>query len=357
MKHSLAPLAAAAFLSLAAAHAAAAPTYRIKELGPTPHGWASQALAINDHDVVVGWVEQDRNGPQVAAVWQADGGVQTIGTLPGIATSFATAVNQAGQVVGYAGSYDAPQAFLWDAGSGMRALGAFDAAQPVSMANGISDDGVVVGTSVTAAGATHAFTWTAAGGFVDPFPTKPGAVAYAIGTHDEWVGGVAGKNSEAGVRVNAGGKRTDLGLLAADVPYAYGKALNTAGQVVGSSGSESGTNHAFVWDKLHGMQDLGVLPGGTFSNALAVNDAGQVVGISDIPAGRGTADTPFYYDKHLGMVALTTLIADDDPLKSEIQFDAAQAINNRGVIVANGLITKPGYANPRYRAFLLIPTN
>ena len=351
----LAPLAAAALLCAGLAHAASNPVYRIKELGPTPHGWASQALAISDRNVIVGWVQQDHNGPQVAAVWQADGGVQTIGTLPGVDTSFATGVNKAGQVVGYAGTFDQPLAFLWDATNGMQALGAFDPSHPNSMANGINDEGIVVGRSVTAAGATHAFTWTAAGGLADPFPDNDGSEANAVNAQDQWVGGVWGTDSEVGVRVNQGGKKTPLGFITEDSPYAYGKALNTAGQVVGSAGSTDGTNHAFVWDKLHGVQDLGVLPGGTYSNALGINDIGQVVGLSDTPQGRGTVNVPFYWDARIGMVKLTDLIPDDDPLKAAIQFDAAQAINGRGVIVANGTITLPGYANPRYRAFLLIP--
>jgi probable HAF family extracellular repeat protein len=158
-----------------------------------------------------------------------------------------------------------------------------------------------------------------------------------------------------GVRVNTNGKRTNVGHLVDDVPYTYGKALNATGQVVGSSGAADGSNHAFVWDRSGGIRDLGVLPGGTYSNATGINDAGVIVGISDVPQGRGTVNTAFYYDEALGMVDVKTLIPDDDPLKAIVQFDAAQAINNRGVIVVNGTILKPGYENTRYRAFLLIP--
>ncbi len=356
MNRSLATLAAAALLAIGIADAGAAPTYRVKELGPTPHGWASQALAISDANIIVGWVQQHRDGPHVAATWTADGAVQTIGTLPGEQESFATAVNAVGQVAGYGGSFDEPHAFVWDTATGMRALGSFDPRHPNSAAQGISDSGQVVGISVTAAGAPHAFTWTASTGLVDPWPAAAYAQANAINSHDQWVGGVApDENSQAALRVNAGGKVTDLGLLSADVPFGYGKAINGAGRVVGSAGAADGTNHAFLWDKLHGMQDLGVLPGGTYSNGLGINDAGQVVGISDQPGGRGTTNGPFYYDRKIGMVDLKTLIAADDPLKDQITFDAAQAINNRGIIVANGTIVLPNVANPRYRAFLLIP--
>ena len=160
---------------------------------------------------------------------------------------------------------------------------------------------------------------------------------------------------ETGIRVSEAGRRTNLGHLVDDVPYTYGKALNRAGQVVGSSGAADGSNHAFVWDKANGIRDLGVLPGGTYSNATGINDAGVIVGISDIPQGRGTVNTAFYYDEALGMVDVKTLIPDDDPLKAIVQFDAAQAINGQGVIVVNGTILKPGYTNTRYRAFLLVP--
>jgi len=50
--------------------------------------------------------------------------------------------------------------------------------------------------------------------------------------------------------------------------------INDAGWIVGYMGDP---RHAFVWD---GQQyiDLGIPPGGTFSEALAINNAGQVVG-------------------------------------------------------------------------------
>jgi len=355
MTHSLSLVVLAATLALGAAPASAAPTFRIKELGPGPHGWASQALAINDGNVVVGWVQPERNGPQVAAVWQPGAGVRLIGTLPGHLASNALAVNASGQVVGFSGDGEAPEAFFYDPATGMQDIGHFESSRPNSTATGISDDGTVVGRSVTSTGAPHAFTWTPAGGLVDPFPDVAGAEALGINAAGQWVGGILKTASEAGVRVNTNGKRTNLGHLVDDVPYTYGKAINGAGQVVGSSGAADGSNHAFVWDKAQGIRDLGVLPGGTYSNATGINDAGVVVGISDVPQGRGTVNTAYYHDAELGMVDVKSLIPDDDPLKAIVQFDAAQAINNQGVVVVNGTILKPGYENTRYRAFLLIP--
>ncbi len=349
MNRPLSTLAITAVLALGATHASAAPNFRIKVLEPTPHASSSQAMAISDGNVVVGMV-QLRDGEEVAALWPADGGVQALGTLPGDQLSQALGVNGAGQVVGFSGYFNAPHAFIWDAVNGMQSIGNFDSANPDSTALGISDDGEVVGHAVTPDGALHAYTWTAAGGMVDVYPDAFGSEALAINRHGQWVGGILTRRGEAGVRVNAGGKRTRLGALDADKPSSYGNALNNLGSVVGSSVAADGNNHAFLWDKLHGMQDLGVLAGGSYSNAIGINDAGQVVGVSS-----GDASVPFYYDKRSGMVELAMLIADDDPLKNAVQLNSVQAINNRGVVVVNGQVTRPGHATPQTRALLLIP--
>ncbi len=64
---------------------------------------------------------------------------------------------------------------------------------------------------------------------------------------------------------------TDLGPLSPT-------AINTWGQVVGNY-----NGHAFMWTKSRGMRDLGTIPGGTFSRAVALNDLGTVTGTADGP--------------------------------------------------------------------------
>ena len=73
----------------------------------------------------------------------------------------------------------------------------------------------------------------------------------------------------------------DLGTLGGSRSSAV--AVNDAGQVVGWSGLDGAGAHAFSWTAAGGMIDLGTL-GGSGSYASAVNDAGQVVGNSS-PAG------------------------------------------------------------------------
>jgi probable HAF family extracellular repeat protein len=67
----------------------------------------------------------------------------------------------------------------------------------------------------------------------------------------------------------------DLGTLGGNPGRAW--AINEAGQVVGVSGTASGWTHAFLWDGT--MTDLGTM-GGHQSDARAINQAGQVVGSS-----------------------------------------------------------------------------
>jgi probable HAF family extracellular repeat protein len=76
-----------------------------------------------------------------------------------------------------------------------------------------------------------------------------------------------------------GGMR-DLGLLPG-MKQSYPSDLNERGQIVGSSGAEgwNGRGRAFLWENGR-MNDLGVLPGDRWSTAVALNDAGQVIGYS-----------------------------------------------------------------------------
>lgn len=70
---------------------------------------------------------------------------------------------------------------------------------------------------------------------------------------------------------------TDLGPLSP-------AAINTWGQVVGAV-----NDHAVIWSNFSGRRDLGLLPGGTFSRATAINDLGWVTGTAD---GMGTVVWP-----------------------------------------------------------------
>ena len=93
---------------------------------------------------------------------------------------------------------------------------------------------------------------------------------------------------------------TDLGTLGGG--FAEARAINDVGQVVGLSETAAGEQHAFVWTAAGGMKDLGTL-GGTFSRAFAINHLGHVAGVSELPSGERR---PFLWTPAGGMQDLGT---------------------------------------------------
>ena len=206
-------------------------------LGDLFPGFAfSDARDINDLGQVVGLTSVP--GESHAFLWTAGGGMVDLGTLPGDSQSAASAINEAGQVVGRSepASGASSRAFLWTTGGGMVDLGTLGGS---SSASDINEAGVVVGRSETVSGGDeHPFLWTQAGGMVD------------LGT-----------------------------LGGATLTFALG--INDVEQVVGSIRPFGGDDHAFYWTMSDGMIELPTL-GGIESKGSAINNAGQVAGYAEI---------------------------------------------------------------------------
>jgi probable HAF family extracellular repeat protein len=142
------------------------------------------------------------------------------------------------------------------------------------------------------------------------------------------------------------GKAVDLGNLGGD-GYGFGNIalnLNSKGEVVGNSDLPGDTtNHAFLWTKEKGMQDLGTLPGDFLSAGLDINDRTEVVGVS--------LDSSFnlraYLWRNGHMTDLNSLIPADSPLALLL----ACSINSKGEII--GLAMQK--SNGEFHAFLATP--
>jgi len=239
-------------------------------------GTNSIGFSANDNGQVVGQTEtwtsypyhEDLCGFQAAALptygracvpflWQ-NGVMTPLATLGGF-NGVAISINSGGDVAGWAENSSmepgcpAPQKLqfkpvMWQKGKVQELPTA--AGDHLGVTNFITDNGIVVGAS----GACAPYS---------PIVLAPFQALHAL----MW----------------QNGKMTDLGTLGG-TGSAFGivaDGANNQGQVVGSSdlkGDE--VSHGFLWTKEKGMTDLGTLPGDAISAGVAINDAGQVVGVS-----------------------------------------------------------------------------
>ena len=150
-----------------------------------------------------------------------------------------------------------------------------------SGAHGINEQGQIAGWGAAATN-YHPLRWSASG-VPEDIGLPPGTVdgrgmdindAGAVAGHaygsGAWSGFVWDPVTQTfSVLPSLGGSNT----------YVYG--MNNAGKVVGSSQLPDGSWHGFAWDPATGVAlDLGTLPGDAQSEARSINDRDQVVGKS-----------------------------------------------------------------------------
>jgi probable HAF family extracellular repeat protein len=257
--------------------------------------------------------------------------VTDLGTLGGT-YSYAYGINQLGQVVGYSEISGGAgyHGFLYD-GTAMRDLGALGGSY--SYAYGINNSGQAVGYSEVGDGTGYqAFLYT--GGAMEDLNTG-GILSVAYGINDSGLIVGSSLTMDKGLQafLDVGGTMRDLSIQAGSQSEAL--AVNNSGQVVGWSGIGGGAGyHAFLYDGT-AMHDLGTL-GGTNSYALGLNNPGQVVGWSEIAGG--TAHHAFLYDG-AGLRDLGTLGGTNSQ---------AVAINKSGQVVGSSGTT----GDTAYHAFL-----
>jgi probable HAF family extracellular repeat protein len=299
----------------------------IIDLG-TAGGNHSQANGINNRGQIVGWALNTvsdpysifdwqilglSNGTQTRAVLWQNGEMQDLGTLGG-PDAWANFINSRGQVAGFSYTNSTPNPvtgvptthpFLWDKDGGMIDLGTLGGTLAGSVLNnmlgGINRHGEVVGESNLAGDLSfHPFLWRE-------------------------------------------GHMEDLGTLGGNTGTAM--AINDAGEVFGFAdlpGSGTQVHHATIW-RNGTITDLGTLDGDCYSEAWAVNSSGQIVGSSG-SCDQTTFRAVLWGDG--GLIDLNRFV----PPGSNLQPDLAFAINDHGEIGGEALLP-----DGHLHAFLLIP--
>ena len=144
----------------------------------------------------------------------------------------------------------------------------------------------------------------------------------------------------------ADGKIQDLGTLGGS--FANANAINEAGEVVGFAGDNRDQVVAFLWKK-GVMTNLGFLESDCVSVAQSVNSKRQIVGYSATGCGFTVRRAVLWEDGSI--VDLNTLI----PPASGIQVTLAETINDRGEIAADGAPSGCEVVENCGHAVLLIP--
>jgi uncharacterized membrane protein len=368
-----------------------AQVYKITDLG------SLSPTAINFWGQVVG------NFDGQAFIWAQFAGPKGLGTLTGGISSYAAGINDLGAVTGTADGLgtvisripsfanqecsDLTQPFVWTPRNGMQGLGTVagpdeapwdsfvDWCTLLFYGTGINDSRQVVGyTSAWPDFYQWGFLWKNAGGMTTFGSSWTPTIINGVSNTGQSVG-------QTGILIgNAtswkSGAMTSLEDLSGGSDSLYSSSangVNDRGQVVGWSttvpiipGCESDLTgcpmHAVRWTASGVIQDLGTLPGDTYSTASNINFFGQIIGSSGNTLGSQAAGAtggagfegsvpiavvgrPFIWSARAGMQDLNTLIS----ANSGWVLDSVAGINIWGQIVGSGTL------NGQAHGFLLTP--
>jgi len=328
-------------------------SYVFTDLGAFSGG-NSTAYGISENGHVVGTATLS-NGSDTHAFEFWNGAMRDLGTLKGAVGSGAFAVNNADVVVGY-GNVASTGAFhaLRFAATGPVDLNAAASAN-YSAAEGINEAGQVVGFIQAANPNPNSSVTIVERAFV----SNHGAITLlpALGGNSSEATCINNLSQIVGVSdlsgdvvqhafLYAAGHSKDLGVISG----AFSEALhiNDSSQVVGVSDANNGGEDAFLYSGGL-MQDLGTL-GGNLSVGYCINNSGDIVGYSSPIPNNPSTDAFIYSDGVMTDLNDLTMTG-----AGGHTMDAALAINNAGQIVGEAVV---GSSNSTtVHAFLLTPTD
>lgn len=334
---------------------------------PTLNGSRNRPSGISNSGWIAGFVNRPGNATRVAAVWRKNvldtlgtlGGPNSIVQWPGISNNGLVAgiaetaepdlLNEQWSCTAFLPSVTGKicLGFFWD-GNALTPLTPLGGYQ--SFASGVNNAGQVVGWAETAVHDPtcnapqvlqfRAVLWDPRKGTkreLRPLPMDSTSAATAIND----AGQVVGISGDCDIAVGQLSARhsvlwendtvIDIGDLGGDAWHTP-MDINNEGEVVGFSNPLGVIGidfapHAFLWTRAGGVKDLGTLPGDAVSQAVGINSSGQIVGVSS-----GAINRAFLYENGV-MKNLNDLVGPDFPDLLIV----AQHINDAGVIVGRAV--------------------
>ena len=263
---------------------------RLLDLGTLPGGTASYGTAINNRGDVVGYGGINGYGPQFQEftqgfVWQ-DGSMRALGALycpcsfnRRYGTSKALAVSNGGQIAGDSETGQGESfrhALSWE-GNSMRDLTPQLDRSQSSNAYGINDTNQIVG----AAGGRAFLLRDGVSEDLGVLPGDTASSARAVNNQGQVVGSSVNAAGLSHAFLWDLGTMRSLGTLPGDVS-SEARAINILGQVVGRSGvADLSASRAVLW-RDGAIIDLNTLVPGSgwvLSSATGINDVRQIVGV------------------------------------------------------------------------------
>ena len=253
-------------------------------------GDVSSAFSINSAGVIVGRA-RNTGGVDRAVKWEKDAGgvyqIDDLGTFTGSGFGWATRINNAGQITGYAtaqtGAY---HAFLWTAGS-MADLGTlhFTGNRAYSQGLGLNDAGQTVGFAyATFQGPEHGFFHDGTQQ-IDITPAEQFGLAqgHNINSAGFIAGYISSSQTGGGFRAAIWNPNTaSWGLIppVEDTSEGYGYDINESGEIVGTS-FEPGLPSVFrgfyySGERVLDLNDVTTGASGTISDAPDISNTGFI---------------------------------------------------------------------------------
>lgn len=278
----------------------------------TPKDDAITAVALNERGELVGneWREEP-GAPGVIgeAPFFAQGKRQVfLPLLPTYTATFPAALSDTGLVVGRSSKPMRPrqrvplqsQAFVWGESQGIVGLGTLPG-DHASFATGISRDGRRIAGVSIGDERLRPCLWERSdrdGWVARPLPQREGVKPLVSPVVAISPDGRRVASSDSGLPTlwTLGEGETWTRAEVAPAQAIAPRAVNNDGDIAGIAYPPDGSTHAVVWTAAKGIIALPEPAGFTRSEALALNNRGEVVGMLDGPAGSPNPPRAFVYE-------------------------------------------------------------